>query len=204
MSNLLQQLNADLAAVIVQARRSLVKVHSSNYGAGAGTILGKDGLIITNSHVIRQGPVEITLPNDDRLPAQIVANDPELDLAALAIDVQNLPALFLGDSQSLQPGQLVIALGHPWGVAGAVSVGPVIAVGRPPEMPQRAKSFVQAGLQLRPGHSGGPMIDFEGHLVGLNTMITGPKVGLAVPASVIREFVTQRVYAAPAAGRAYI
>jgi serine protease Do len=83
---------------------------------------------------------------------------------------------------------MVLALGHPWGVAGAVCAGPVIDVGLPPELPQLGREFVQAALQLRPGHSGGPMVDVQGRLVAINTMITGPKVGLAIPIHVVKHF----------------
>ena len=93
----------------------------------------------------------------------------------------------------LQPGQLVLALGHPWGVVGAASAGPVINVGLPPELPRLSREFVQAGLQLRPGHSGGPMIDVQGWLAGINTMMTGPEVGLAVPLHMVKSFLRERL-----------
>ena len=188
MSNLLQQLNGELSTVVDLARRSLVKVSNGHRGAGAGIVWQSDGLILTNAHVVRHSTVSVTLPDGQAYPATIVGYDEERDLAALSIEAKNLTPLARGDSQELQPGQLVLALGHPWGVAGAVSAGPVIDVGPAPEMARPDRIFIQAGLQLRPGHSGGPMVDVQGRLVGINTMITGPEVGLAVPVHVVREF----------------
>ncbi|RME99485.1 MAG: hypothetical protein D6768_14955 [Chloroflexi bacterium] len=106
----------------------------------------------------------------------------------MAVDERNLPVITLGSAKGLQPGELVLALGHPWGVKGAVSAGPVINVGLPPKNPRLTQEYVQAGLQLRPGHSGGPLVDTAGRLVGVNTLITGPEVGLAVPVYTVKQF----------------
>jgi S1-C subfamily serine protease len=203
MSTILQQLNAEMAVVVEKVRRSLVQI-SNGQGAGAGTIWHPDGLVITNAHVIRHGSVNVILPDQRKLPARVLALDPEHDLAALSIDANDLPTIELGDSRKLQAGQLVLALGHPWGVAGAVSAGPIIKVGLPPEVPKTFNEFVQAGLQLRPGHSGGPMIDVQGRLIGINTMITGPKVGLAVPVHVVKEFLRQHLGSKPSKDEVYI
>jgi S1-C subfamily serine protease len=87
----------------------------------------------------------------------------------------------------------VVALGHPWGVTGATTAGMVIDVGRPAEgLPYRGE-LIQVGLHLRPGHSGGPMVDGAGRLVGINTMISGPEVGLAVPIHSVKRFLKQRL-----------
>jgi len=188
MSSLLQQLNNEMSGIVDKARRSLVRIGNGRGGAGAGTIWHTDGLIVTNAHVVQRGSLEVILPDGRKLPAKVLAHDPDRDLAALSINAYGLPTVELGNSRGLQPGHLVFALGHPWGVAGAVSAGPVINVGLPPEIPRIAREFVQAGLQLRPGHSGGPMVDVQGRLVGINTMITGPEVGLAVPVHVVKDF----------------
>jgi serine protease Do len=194
MVTLLQRLNEEIAAVVAAAGRSLVKIgQARGNGAGSGVILQGDGLILTNAHVIRPGPVTITLADERSLPAKLLVADPALDLAVLAVAAASLAAIELGDSKKLRPGELVFALGHPWGVPGAVSAGSVIAVGRPPEIPRLGRDFIQVSLQLRPGHSGGPMIDAQGRLVGLNTMITGPEVGLAVPVHLIKAFLHQHL-----------
>lgn len=194
MSTILQQLNLEMSAIVEKAKRSLVQITNGNQrGVGAGTIWHADGLIITNAHVVQREPLEVVLPDEGKFPARILAHDPETDLAALSINAQNLSTVELGDSTKLQPGQLVLALGHPWGIAGAVCAGPVINVGPPLEIPRLTRDFIQAGLQLRPGHSGGPMVDVWGRLVGINTMITGPEVGLAVPLHVVKEFLKQKL-----------
>ena len=188
MTNVFQQLNNEIATIVEKARHSLVEITNGKRGLGAGTIWHSDGLILTNAHVIRGKSPQVTLPNNRKVPAKVVAYNAELDLAALAIEADNLPTIQLGNSKALKPGELVLALGHPWSVRGAVSAGPVINVGLPPEIPQTSQEFVQAGLQLRPGHSGGPMIDGHGRLVGINTLITSPEVGLAIPLHTVKEF----------------
>jgi S1-C subfamily serine protease len=200
----LQQLNDEISALITKVKQSVVKVGNNHNGAGAGTVLHADGLILTNAHVVQHGSIEVTLSDNRKLPVRILAYDPELDLAALSVEAHHLASLELGDSRSLQPGQLVFAVGHPWGVPNGVTAGSVINVGLPPEIPHGAREFVQAGLHLRPGHSGGPMVDAQGRLVGINTMITGPEVGLAVPVHVIKTFLRHHLGLKPKSDESYI
>jgi S1-C subfamily serine protease len=191
MPNLWQQLNGDLSAIVENVRRSLVQI-SNGRGAGAGTIWHADGLIVTNAHVVAgRHALKVILPDGRSLPARILAADANQDLAALSIEANNLPTITLGDSKQLQPGEWVVALGHPWGVLGAATAGIVIATGMPPEMPAHRGEFIQVGLHLRPGHSGGPLVDVQGRLIGLNAMITGPDVGLAVPVHRVKSFLRQ-------------
>jgi len=145
---------------------------------------------LTNAHVLHHRSFDVIFADERSFPAKVLAIDPELDLAALSVNAHQLPALELGDSKNLRPGSLVFALGHPWGVKGAVSAGSVINIGRAPELPT-ANTFIQSDLQLRPGHSGGPMIDTQGRLVGVNTMIAGPEVGLAIPVDVVKGFLAE-------------
>jgi S1-C subfamily serine protease len=200
MSNLLQQLNDDLTASVEHARRSLVEIRNGHGGAGAGIIIRANGLIITNAHVIGRRGLKVTLPDGrpfdsaqgKTLPAQLIAHDREHDLAALSVDATDLPTIALGDSRQLQPGQWVMAIGHPWGMPGAVTGGIVIGSGSEfPEMPPSGRDWVVVSLHMRPGHSGGPLIDSEDRLVGVNTMITGPDVGVAVPAHVVKAFLKE-------------
>lgn len=194
MSDFLQQLNDDMAAIVDRVRGSLVRVHNGQ-GAGAGTIWHPDGLVITNAHVIagRHG-LAVTLPNGESYAAKVLASDPERDLAALAIEASDLPTIDLGDSRQLRPGQWVMSLGHPWGVSGALTSGIVIATGRHlPEAPAAEREWIVAGLHLRPGHSGGPMVDSGGRLVGINTMINGPDVGFAIPVHLVKGFLRETI-----------
>ncbi|MCP4541003.1 MAG: trypsin-like serine protease [Chloroflexi bacterium] len=191
MSNLLQQLNLDMSFVVDQVQNSLVQITNGRHGAGAGTIWHSDGLILTNAHVVGRHSLKVTLPDGRTLPARLLAHDESLDLAALSVDAADLPTIVLGDSRQIQPGQWVLALGHPWGVTGAVTAGIVINVGPPPEIPRTQQNLIQVGLHLRPGHSGGPLVDVRGQLVGINTMIAGPDVGLAIPVHVVKNFLHQ-------------
>ncbi|NDJ52712.1 MAG: hypothetical protein GYB68_06460, partial [Chloroflexi bacterium] len=95
----------------------------------------------------------------------------------------------LGNSLALRPGEWVLAMGHPWGVRGAMTSGIVIGVGGDlPENPMPGREWVAVSLHYRPGHSGGPLINAAGHVIGINTVMTGPDVGLAVPSHVIQRF----------------
>jgi serine protease Do len=189
MSMVTQQLNADLAALVEKAERSLVQVRDGGRGIGAGTIWHPEGLIVTNAHVVSGSHLRVVLPNGTTVAAQVLAYDPDLDLAALVVDAADLPAIEVGNSRDLKPGQLVLAIGHPWGVLGAVATGVIVGVGSDlPEMPRSQQEWVVASLRLRPGHSGGPLLDVHGRLVGVNTMIAGPNIGMAVPVHVIKAF----------------
>ena len=189
MGSLLQELSAEMADVVAEVRRSLVHVRNGRRGAGAGSIWHPDGLILTNAHVVGSRALQVTLPDGRDVPASVLAHDMDLDLAALAVKAEGLPTISLGESRSLQPGHLVLAMGHPWGVSGAVSAGVVIGMGpHLPEAPASERDWLVANLRLRPGHSGGPMMDAQGRLVGINTMITGPEVAMAVPVHVAKAF----------------
>jgi S1-C subfamily serine protease len=191
MSTLLQQLNAEMAGVIARVRQSLVVVSDRRGGAGAGTIWHADGLIVTNAHVIaRGGPLDVSLGDGREFTARVLARDVENDLAALAIDATDLPVIEPGDSRAVQPGQWAMALGHPWGVRDAVTSGVVIGAGDDLIELQgtTGRNWLAVSLHLRPGHSGGPLFDVAGRLIGVNTLMTGPDVGAAVPVDVVKHF----------------
>ncbi|MEP7289787.1 MAG: trypsin-like peptidase domain-containing protein [Chloroflexota bacterium] len=208
-ATLLQQLNADMASVVEEVRRSLVQV-SVGIGNGAGTIWHSDGLIVTNAHVVshagsrrRRGygygyaeqvnnALTVTLPDGRTLPARVIAQDDERDVAALAVDANNLPTIQIGDSRELRPGQWVYAVGHPWGVTGAASAGIVVGSGSEwPEMPTNGRDWIVISLKVRPGNSGGPLVDVQGRLLGINTLMTGPQVGAAIPVHTIKTFLKE-------------
>ena len=161
-----------------------------------------DGLVVTNAHVVsaERGrrtvrELRVTLPAGRVVSARLLAKDDGLDVAVLKIEQLdgNLPELHpleLGDSKALRPGQWVMAMGHPWGVAGAAAAGIVIGFGSDlPEAPGAGRDWIAVDLALRPGHSGGPLVDHQGRLIGISTMMAGLEVGMAVPAHVIGEFV---------------
>lgn len=184
-------LNAEMSAVIEQVRHSLVEIQNGHGGVGAGTIWHSEGLIVTNAHVVGRRRLQVTLPDGRTLPAQLLAHDAALDLAALRVDGADLSTIELGRSRRLQPGQWVLALGHPWGVSGAVTAGIIIGVGPHPEGILSGRDLIQVNLPLRPGHSGGPLVDARGRLIGINTMMNGPEVGLAVPVHEAKRFLRQ-------------
>ncbi|HSB90051.1 MAG TPA: trypsin-like peptidase domain-containing protein [Anaerolineales bacterium] len=190
MAGWLDRLQEDTAAVVERARRSLVSVRSGRRGAGAAVVWDERGTLVTNAHVVGRGRVHVLLPDGQEAEAETEALDQTLDLAALRVDVQHLHPIARGDARRLRPGEWVYALGHPWGVQGAATGGVVIGMGSDlPEVGDRERDWLLVGLHLRPGHSGGPMIDASGCLVGLNTMMTGPDVGAAVPIHVVEAFV---------------
>jgi S1-C subfamily serine protease len=203
ITRLVPQLNDDLGDVADSVRRSLVRVEVGRQGAGSGVVLDSNGLpgalIITNAHVVsgksgrgKGSNLRVTLNNGETYTARLLAKDSDHDVAALGIEADGLVAIKLGDSQTLRPGQWVLAMGHPWGVAGAAAGGIVIGSGGDlPERPGSRDDWIAVGLSLRPGHSGGPMVDAEGRMVGLNTMMAGLDVGMAVPVQTIKEFLVK-------------
>lgn len=195
MSTLLQQINDDAAAISDRVLNSLVQINNGQRGVGAGAIWRSDGLIITNAHVIlgRRGQVSnalsVTLRNGRDYAARLVAYDPQRDLAALRIDAADLAPVEIGDSRNLRSGDFVLALGFPWGIKGGATSGIVIGSGSQlPELGDNQREWIAASLHLRPGHSGGPMVDSRGRVIGINTLMNGPEVGVAIPVHVAEEF----------------
>jgi serine protease Do len=179
------ELEDDLAAVTLQLRRVTVQICRAGIGAGCGVIWSADGLIVTNAHVVRGG-VDIVLPGGRRVSGHLLARSLDHDLAALAIGVEGLTPARVRDSQTLRLGELVVAVGHPLGMAGALTAGIVHSiVSRRPEGPR----FIQADLKLAPGNSGGPLADARGQVVGINTMVAGG-LALAVPSNAVTRFLS--------------
>ena len=187
-----------MSSAIATARRALVEIRNGHGGAGAGIIVHADGLILTNAHVIGRRGLKVSLPDGRTLPAQLIAYDREHDLAALKVDATDLPAIEFGDSKNLRAGEWVMAIGHPWGVTGVATAGIVIGSGTEfPEFQTGGREFIVASVHLRPGHSGGAMIDSAGKLIGINVMINGPDVGMAIPAHVVKQFLREVEKAQP-------
>ncbi len=189
MAGILEQLNAALAGVFDRVSASVVQVRDESRGAGAGTIWHAEGLIVTNAHVVHNGPLKVALYDGRVLEARLLARDEKHDLAALAVEASDLPTIELGSTRNLHPGQWVMALGHPWGIANAVTEGVLIGVGRQlPDLPAVSQDWVVADLHLRPGNSGGPLVDSQGRLIGVNTLMNSPGVGVAVSVDTVKAF----------------
>jgi serine protease Do len=158
-------------------RAATVQVRARGIGGcGSGVIWHADGLIITNAHCVRGRSVGVELDDGRTFEARVVASDPGRDLASLAIPTGDLPAATPADPRRMRAGELVLAVGNPWGVTAAVSVGVLHSVGE--------SRWVCADVRLAPGNSGGPLATVEGHVVGINTMIVNG-FGVAVAAHAV-------------------
>lgn len=175
-----EQLASALRAVLVGVR--------SASGGGSGTIWGGDGLVVTNSHVVPGESAEVTLPGGRTLAARVAARDRAHDLAALRVDAHGLQAAPAGDSEAVRVGQLVFAVGNPWGLRGNLTAG--VITGKGPASPENGvplEAAIRADLRLSPGNSGGPLADAEGRVIGINAMIAGG-MAIAVPSNAVRRF----------------
>ena len=185
-------LTSDLAAVVGRLRENTVELRSMGRARGSGVIWRSDGLIVTSAHVVggarlAHHGLQVVLPDKGRLPAAVLEWNRQLDLALLRVEARGLPSAQVGDSNCLRPGELVLAVGHPFGLSAAVVTGVVHAA---PARGAAEPRWVQADLRLAPGNSGGPLADAAGQVVGINAMIVG-RLALAVPSQVVETFVTR-------------
>ena len=166
---------------------------SPNAGLGSGVIVSPEGYILTNNHVIEAADEITVILNDGRSTrAKLVGTDPDTDLAVLKIKLDNLPVMVLSDSDQLQVGDVVLAIGNPFGVGQTVTSGIVSALGRNQLGINTFENFIQTDAAINPGNSGGALVDVQGNLLGINTAIYSRSggsmgIGFAIPVSTARQ-----------------
>ena len=169
---------------------------------GSGVIVSSDGTILTNNHVVEGATdIKVFLSDKREFQAKVIGTDPKTDIAVLKIDATRLPTLPLGDSNQLQVGDLIFAIGDPFGVGETATMGIVSATGRGGFGIENYENFIQTDAAINPGNSGGAMIDIHGNLVGINTAILShggnggeggnEGVGFAIPVSMVKPVMDQ-------------
>ncbi len=163
-------------------------------GLGSGVIISSDGYIATNNHVVEGADSLLVTLNDGReLEAKVVGRDPQTDIAVIKVDAKNLPAITLADSEKIEVGDRVLAIGNPFGIGETVTSGIVSAKGRRVGIladVEGYENFIQTDAAINPGNSGGALVDVDGRLIGINTAILSRSggfqgVGLAVPSNLV-------------------
>jgi len=162
-------------------------------GLGSGVIISAAGYILTNNHVIEGADnIEVVLNDTRKARAQVIGTDPETDLAILKINLNKLPVIVLGNSDALQVGDPVLAIGNPFGVGQTVTSGIVSALGRNQLGINTFENFIQTDAAINPGNSGGALVDVNGNLMGINTAIYSRSggslgIGFAIPVSTAKQ-----------------
>ena len=166
---------------------------------GSGVIVSPRGYILTNQHVVEAADeIEVALLDGKKLKARLVGSDPETDLAVLQVNNGSLPSIAFGDAESLRVGDVVLAIGNPFGVGQTVTMGIVSALGRNQLGINTFENFIQTDAAINPGNSGGALIDTAGNLIGINTAIYSRSggslgIGFAIPSSSARQVMEQIV-----------
>jgi Do/DeqQ family serine protease len=168
---------------------------------GSGVIVdAAQGYVLTNGHVVENATkIEVTTKDNRRFPARLMGRDPETDVAVLQIPAQNVTAVPLGDSDKLQVGDFVLAIGNPFGLGQTVTSGIVSALGRSGLGIEGYEDFIQTDASINPGNSGGPLVNLQGQMVGINTAILAPGggnigIGFAVPINMARRVMDQLIH----------
>ena len=166
---------------------------------GSGVIFSEDGLILTNNHVVATADeIEVAMADGRKISAKVVGTDPDTDLALIKINAEHLPAIAFASSDKLSVGDVVLAIGNPFGVGQTVTQGIVSALGRTHLGINTFENFIQTDASINPGNSGGALIDTQGNLVGVNSAIYSRSggsmgIGFAIPATLARQVMEQIV-----------
>lgn len=168
-------------------------------GLGSGVIITTDGFIATNSHVVSGAEeLEVVLADGSRHPAVLTGTDPRTDLAVVRVDAEGLPAVTIGDSDSLRVGEMVLAIGSPFALSQTVTQGIVSFIGRSGVGLADFEDYIQTDAAINPGNSGGALVNLDGELVGINTAIASNTggyagVGFAIPSGTVRSITTELI-----------
>jgi len=164
---------------------------------GSGVIVSEDGFILTNHHVIEAADeIQVALPDGKTMAAEVVGTDPDTDLAVLKVKHDQLPAISFARPDSLRVGDVVLAIGNPFGVGQAVTMGIVSGLGRSHLGINTFENYIQTDAAINPGNSGGALVDASGNLIGINTAIYSRSggnlgIGFAIPVSIVRQVMEQ-------------
>ncbi|HEU4709627.1 MAG TPA: Do family serine endopeptidase [Methylophilaceae bacterium] len=164
---------------------------------GSGVVVSSEGLILTNHHVIEAADeIEVALADGRTMPARVVGTDPETDLAVLKVDIKGLPAITFAQPETVNVGDVVLAIGNPFGVGQTVTQGIISALGRSHLGINTFENFIQTDASINPGNSGGALIDTDGNLVGINSAIYSRSggsmgIGFAIPVSLAKQVMDQ-------------
>jgi serine protease Do len=181
-------LSDDIAAIVAAVKPSVVLI-GQNGGHGAGVVWRPEGIIVTNRHVLRDDRVDVILDDGRKYTGLVAARHPTHDLAVVKIAADDLPAVRLGDSSTVRPGEIAVAIGHPQGMRSAATAGIIVAAGQAATLEgPRTGDWIQTDLTLRPGNSGGPLVNARGGVIGINTMVSG-RLALSIPSSAVEHFV---------------
>lgn len=199
LNSALTRLAEQLKPALVQIRvRRATEEPDSEEGPrralGSGFVIHPSGYVVTNAHVVeRSATVQVRLASGRRLVGIVVGRDRRVDLALVKVDAPApLPVLPLGDSEGLAVGELVLALGHPFGLEQTVSLGIVSRKGAPLQAAAPGFDFIQTDAAVNPGNSGGPLVDMRGQVVGVNTMAArNGSIGFAIPVNLIKGLLPQ-------------
>tara|TARA_B110000881_G_scaffold194499_1_gene188536 strand:+ start:520 stop:1551 length:1032 start_codon:yes stop_codon:yes gene_type:complete len=183
---------------VLVRRRNGVRPRDINLGLGSGLIISDNGYIVTNAHVIEQADeIAVSLSNGETINAEIIGTDPKTDIALIKIEQKDLVAANLGDSDQVRVGQFVIAAGNPFGLSASITSGIVSAKGRSNVGIADYEDFIQTDASINQGNSGGPLVNLDAEVIGINTAMLGRNgnigIGFAIPINLVKDIVSDLI-----------